>query len=175
LSNDTIGLVPPLPLESATDSLTGGPAAATLQPKGNPMDHAVQEATAGTRQGTTQPTIDGSVYVKPQELAWEPTQFDGISIKVLYEDKVKGEMTCLLKWESGATLPMHKHPEIEQTYVIEGSFYDHDGICRAGEFVWRRVGSFHETHSDEGAVILAVYRKPNVFQHSTGYARENAQ
>ena len=67
------------------------------------MDHAVQEATAGTRQGTTQPTIDGSVYVKPQELAWEPTQFDGISIKVLYEDKVKGEMTCLLKWEPGAT------------------------------------------------------------------------
>jgi hypothetical protein len=31
--------------------------------------------------------------------------------------------------------------------------------------VWRRVGSFRETHSDEGAVILAVYRKPNVFQH----------
>ena len=57
------------------------------------MDHAVQEATAGTRQGTTQPTIDGSVYVKPQELAWEPTQFDGISVKVLYEDKAKGEMT----------------------------------------------------------------------------------
>ena len=65
---------------------------------------------------------------------------------------------------------MHKHPEIEQTYVVEGSFYDHEGTCRAGEFVWRRVGSFHETHSDEGAVILAVYRKPNVFQHSTGYA-----
>ncbi|MBV8612702.1 MAG: cupin domain-containing protein, partial [Acetobacteraceae bacterium] len=90
-----------------------------------------------------QPTIGGSVYVKPQEMAWEPTQFDGISIKVLYEDKAKGEMTCFLKWEPGAVLPMHKHPEIEQTYVIEGSFYDHDGICRAGEFVWRRVGSFH--------------------------------
>jgi len=92
----------------------------------------------------------------------------------VYEDKPKGEMTCLLKWEPGATLPMHKHPEIEQTFVIEGSFYDHDGICRAGEFVWRRVGSLHETHSDEGAVILAVYRKPNVFQHSTGYGRDNA-
>ena len=56
-----------------------------------------------------------------------------------------------------------QHPEIEQSYVVEGSFYDHEGICRAGEFVWRRVGSFHETHSDEGAIILAVYRKPNVF------------
>src|SRR5437762_10160642 len=90
---------------------------------------------------------------------WEPTQFPGISIKTLYEDKEKGELTCFLKWEPGATLPMHKHPEIEQSYVVEGSFYDHDGICRAGEFVWRRVGSFHETHSDEGAIILAVYRK----------------
>jgi anti-sigma factor ChrR (cupin superfamily) len=54
---------------------------------------------------------------------------------------------------------MHKHPEIEQTYIVEGSFYDHDGICRAGEFVWRRVGSFHKTHSDEGAVILAVHHR----------------
>ena len=31
---------------------------------------------------------------------------------------------------------MHKHSEIEQTYIVEGSFYDHDGICRADEFFW---------------------------------------
>ena len=134
----------------------------------------MQEATAA-RQGTAQPTIGGAVYVKPQELAWGPTQFDGISIKVLYEDKQKGEMTCLLKWEPGATLPMHKHPEIEQSWVLEGSFYDHDGICRAGEFVWRQPGSFHETHSQEGAVILAIYRKPNVFQQTADYRRNRAQ
>ena len=131
-----------------------------------PVDPTIEEATAPGRQRAAQPTIGGSVYLKPQEIAWEPTQFAGISIKVLYEDKAKGEMTCLLRWEPGATLPMHQHPEIEQTYVVEGSFYDHDGICRAGEFVWRRVGSFHETHSDEGAIILAIYRKPNVFQHT---------
>ena len=123
------------------------------------------------RSGGAQPTIGGSVYVKPQDMEWEPTQFPGISIKTLYEDKEKGELTCFLKWEPGATLPMHKHPEIEQSYVIEGSFSDHDGICRAGEFVWRRIGSFHETHSAEGAVILAVYRKPNVFQSGAGYER----
>ena len=59
------------------------------------MDHAVQEAP---RARAAQPTADGSVYVKPQDIEWGPTQFDGISIKVLYEDKAKGEMTCLLKW-----------------------------------------------------------------------------
>ena len=73
------------------------------------------------------------------------------SHQVLYEDKAKGEMTCLLEVETGATLPMHQHPEIEQTYVVEGSFCDHDGMCRAGEFVWRRVGSFHETHFRRGS------------------------
>ncbi|HUC68668.1 MAG TPA: cupin domain-containing protein [Stellaceae bacterium] len=129
--------------------------------------------TPANRAGGVEPTIGGSVYIKPRDMDWEPTQFDGISIKVLYEDKAKGEMTCFLKWEPGATLPMHKHPEIEQSYVIEGSFYDHDGICRAGEFVWRRIGSFHETHSDEGAIILAIYRKPNVFRHSAGYSRRS--
>jgi quercetin dioxygenase-like cupin family protein len=41
------------------------------------MDHALQEAP-GAR--AAQPTINGSVYVKPQDIAWEPTQFDGISI-----------------------------------------------------------------------------------------------
>jgi anti-sigma factor ChrR (cupin superfamily) len=123
------------------------------------------------RTPKVQPTIGASTYVKPQEMAWEATQFPGISIKVLYEDESKGEMTCLLKWAPGASVPMHKHPELEQSYVIEGSFSDHDGICHAGEYVWRKAGSFHETHSAEGAVILAVYRKPNVFLHSTGYNR----
>ena len=42
-------------------------------------------------------------------------------------------MTCLFEWEPGASLPFHRHPELEQSYVIEGSFRDHDGISRAGE------------------------------------------
>jgi quercetin dioxygenase-like cupin family protein len=138
------------------------------------VSETIDNAASAERTRRAEPTIGGSTYVKPQDMAWEPTQFAGISIKVLYEDKAKGEMTCLLKWAPGATLPMHKHPEIEQSYVIEGSFSDHDGICRAGEFVWRRIGSFHETRSAEGAVILAIYRKPNVFQNSAGYARKGA-
>jgi anti-sigma factor ChrR (cupin superfamily) len=125
-------------------------------------------ATSGKRKPKLEPTPGGSVYVKPQDLEWKPSPFQGIKIKVLYEDKARGELTCLLKWEPGARLPFHKHPEIEQTWVLEGSFYDHDGIARAGEYVWRKPGSFHETRSDEGAVILAIYRKPNVFYRKSG-------
>jgi len=55
---------------------------------GREEDHmdetTVQETPAAIRHSVAQPTIGGSVYVKPQDIAWEPTQFDGISIKVLY-------------------------------------------------------------------------------------------
>lgn len=120
-------------------------------------------------QGHLEPTRDGSVYVRPQDMEWQQSQFEGVQIKVLYENKAAGELTCLLKWAPGTTLPFHKHPEIEQSWVLEGSFSDHDGICRAGEYVYRTPGSMHETHSAEGCIILAIYRKPNIFRNSAGY------
>ncbi len=125
--------------------------------------------------GELAPTPQGSTYVNPDVIEWKPSQFEGIEIKVLYENKEAGEMTCLLRWQPGTTLPFHKHPEIEQTYVISGSFSDHDGIARAGEFVWRKPGSMHETHSAEGCVILAVYRKPNIFRSSAGFTPGSKQ
>ncbi len=119
--------------------------------------------------GRLSPTPGGSTYIDPAAMEWRPSQFEKIAMKVLYRDEAKGEMTVLLKWEPGATLPFHRHPEIEQSYVIEGSFHDHDGICRAGQFVWRKPGSLHETKSDEGCVLLAIYRRPNVFFHTEGF------
>lgn len=121
--------------------------------------------------GKLQPTIGGSTYVDPSTMEWEKSQFDKIWMKVLYRNADMGEMTVLLKWEPGAVLPFHKHPEIEQSWVLEGSFYDHDGICRAGQYVWRSPGSMHETKSDEGCLLLAIYRKPNIFHRSAGFQK----
>src|ERR1700748_2131640 len=86
------------------------------------MEATVTEEWGATQKSPAQPTTGGSVYVKQQDIPGEPTQFEGISMKVLNEDKPKGEMTCLLKWEPGATLRMHQHPEIEQTFVSRGLF-----------------------------------------------------
>ena len=126
--------------------------------------HAAQRLS-----GKLEPTKGGSIYVDPEKLEWQKSQFDKIWMKVLYRNDEAGEMTVLLKWEPGAVLPFHKHPEIEQSWVLEGSFYDHDGICRAGQYVWRTSGSLHETRSDEGCLLLAVYRKPNVFFNTAGF------
>jgi anti-sigma factor ChrR (cupin superfamily) len=122
-------------------------------------------------KGKLEPTPNGSVYIDPSKMEWEKSQFDKIWMKVLYRNDKEGEMTVLLKWEPGAVLPFHKHPEIEQSFVVEGSFYDHDGICRAGQYVYRHPGSMHETRSDEGCLLLAVYRKPNVFFNTAGFQK----
>jgi anti-sigma factor ChrR (cupin superfamily) len=132
-------------------------------------------ATAAHLPDESRATPNGSTYVDPEQLPWLPSQFDGITMKVLYRDDARGEMTVLLKWAPGASLPLHRHPEIEQSWVLEGSFHDHDGICRAGQFVWRKPGSMHETRSDEGCVILAIYRKPNIFRHSAGFVAQGVE
>ena len=129
----------------------------------------MKQAVQKTKVPSMKPTIEGSTYVRPADMEWAPTQFAKTRIKVLYEDKAKGEMTCLIKLEAGAHIPFHKHPELEQALVLEGSMYDHDGICRAGDFVWRKPNSCHENHTDDGAVIFAVYRKPNIYQRSVGF------
>jgi len=52
---------------------------------------------------------------------------------VLYEDKAKGEMTCLLKWEPGATLPLHKH--VPNSATIRTSLVDpHTAITQKSDF-----------------------------------------
>jgi anti-sigma factor ChrR (cupin superfamily) len=120
------------------------------------------------RPRTLQGTVGGSTYVKPAHMDWKPTRFDKISIKVLYEDAAKGEMTCLLKLEPGAYVPFHEHPELEQSFVLEGSVVDHDGVATAGDYIWRKPGSLHDNRSPGGAVLLAIYRKPNIYYSPGG-------
>ena len=107
--------------------------------------------------------IPASTYVEVAKMPWEATRFPGIDWKILMEDKASGMFTALMRWAPGARLPLHEHTAIEQTYVLEGSFADHDGVCRAGEFVWRSKGSRHEAWTDEGCLVIAFFLRANTF------------
>jgi anti-sigma factor ChrR (cupin superfamily) len=108
-------------------------------------------------------TAADSTYVAVADVPWVPTRFPGIDVKPLMENKATGLSTMLFRWAPGARLPDHQHVEIEQTYVIEGSFADHDGVYTAGNYVWRRAGSRHDAWSDKGCLTLAIFLKPNKF------------
>jgi len=118
-----------------------------------------------------QPEHLRSHYVEAADMPWEPTDFDGIEMKVLYKDN-EGRSTILFRLHPGATVPAHEHTDIEQTYVLEGSLEDHECNATAGNFVWRPAGNQHVAKAPNGAVILSFFTKPNRFFDGTEFFTE---
>ncbi len=103
-----------------------------------------------------------SVYLDVSKIAWEPTKYPGVETKTLYKDP-SGRQTVLTRMAPGARLPDHRHTGVEQSFVLEGTLVDEDGVCAAGNFVWRRPGSVHTAWSPDGCLILAIFESPNEF------------
>ena len=103
-----------------------------------------------------------SRYVRTDEVPWE-RMCEGIDMKVLVRDDESGLFTGLFSLAPGAVVPDHVHNDIEQTYVLEGTFSDGDGDAHAGDFIWRPKGNRHEAYTRDGCTILAFFLKPNTF------------
>ena len=116
--------------------------------------HAIAHETLGT--------LD-SRYVDVPGLPWTPMKYEGVEMKVLLEDKETGLFTALVRFQPGSELPFHEHVDIEQTYVLEGSLEDDEGVATPGNFVWRPAGNRHAARSPNGALVLSVFLKPNRF------------
>ena len=112
-----------------------------------------------------------SRYLNVAELPWQETRFSGVDMKVLVEDKESGLVTALFRFAPGTQLPYHEHIEIEQTWVLEGTLEDEEGIATPGNFVWRPAGNRHNAHSPNGCLVLSIFLKPNKFldKDTTGW------
>jgi anti-sigma factor ChrR (cupin superfamily) len=104
-----------------------------------------------------------SRYVDVDSLPWKPTPCPGIEMRVLLEDKESGLLTALFRWQPGSELTLHEHVEVEQTFVLEGSLVDDEGEVTAGNYVWRPRGNRHVAKSPNGALVLSIFLKPNIF------------
>lgn len=104
-----------------------------------------------------------SRYVEVAALPWVATRFPGIELKILMEDKETGLLTALTRFHPGAVLPEHEHVELEQTFVLEGTLEDDEGIASAGNYVWRPAGSRHSARAPNGCLALSFFLKPNKF------------
>jgi len=104
-----------------------------------------------------------SRYVQVDDLPWKPTGHKGIDMKILLKDETTGLMTCLFRWAPGAELPMHRHVNIEQSYILSGSLEDDEGVCTTGNFVWRPKGSEHVARAPNGCLLVAMFLEPNIF------------
>src|SRR5882757_6619590 len=109
-----------------------------------------------------------STIVAASTMPWQPTEFPGIEMKILYSDD-EGRSTILFKMAPGAVVPLHEHTALEQTFMLEGSLEDAEGCCGAGDFVWRPGGNIHVAHAPDGATFLSVFNRPNRFFDGTKF------
>jgi len=89
---------------------------------------------------------------------WELTDLHGFLVKPIFEDKRTGERTMLMKILPGAFAESHCHDQLEEVFILEGTFYDDENVYSAGHYCQRAVGAFHTAGSQDGCVVLLVYR-----------------
>ena len=108
---------------------------------------------------TSSPGTLASRFIETESLPWiEPTP--GNKMKVIYHDPATDMLTILSKLEPGSGIPAHKHEDLEQTFVLEGSLVDDEGECTAGNFVIRAKGSRHSPTAPKGCTMLVFFLKP---------------
>ena len=99
----------------------------------------------------------GSNHTDSTAAGWQECSAEGFLVKPLLEDGASGLRTWLMKVEPGAWSDLHAHDELEQIYVLEGTFYDQNKTYRAGEYIVRAAGAMHTAGSETGATVLLFY------------------
>ena len=89
---------------------------------------------------------------------------DGIEIAWLRED-VPG--IAVLRYQPGASVPLHMHPDVEMILVLDGTQTDESGTYGPGDVVINPPGSQHSVASEGGCVVLLMWSKPVVFVDRT--------
>lgn len=81
----------------------------------------------------------------------------GITISPLLEGS---PAIAVLRYDSGARVPLHEHIGAEMILVLEGSQSDENGTYVQGDMVINPAGSRHSVWSDEGCVVLLHWAEP---------------
>ena len=69
-----------------------------------------------------------------ENLEWQATAFEGISMARLFEDPVRGEVASLIRMMPGSHYPSHRHAAVEHCLVIEGDIVFEDHTLFAGDY-----------------------------------------
>lgn len=97
-----------------------------------------------------------------QSLLWQPFQ-EGVDIHRLYGDGT-GAGAALLRYQAGASVPIHSHSGFEHVFVLEGSQTDDRGTYGVGTLVINSPDTTHQVFSASGCVVLVVWEKPVVMK-----------
>ena len=100
-------------------------------------------------------------------LAWSPTGWPGVSMKMLQQVESIGGMIGMMRMEAGSSIPPHSHthaarlssPKSDQAvFVIEGDLIEEGVTYGPGSLLVAKAGTPHGPHgSSGGCVLLSTY------------------
>jgi hypothetical protein len=70
-----------------------------------------------------------------------------------------GQVTSVVRYESGSSFPAHDHPDGEEILVLEGIFSDEHGDWPAGTHLLNPEGFRHAPFSRDGCVLFVKLRQ----------------
>ena len=92
------------------------------------------------------------------EADWEPFR-PGVSVRWLYRTPEVGPSAALLRYQPGASVPLHEHLGYEHVLVLDGAQADERGHYSAGTLVVNAPGTRHRVRSEEGCVVLIIWER----------------
>jgi len=90
---------------------------------------------------------------------WKPFR-PGVEIARIYNSPDNGPTAAFLRYQPGASVPLHMHGGYEHIFILRGSQVDRSGEHFAGSVVINPPGSSHMVSSPGGCVVLIVWDKP---------------
>ena len=72
----------------------------------------------------------------------------------MFDEAARRSPTILLKFEAGATYPLHNHPGGEEIFVLEGDIKLGKDELSAGDYLFTSTGNKHRVSTKNGCVVL---------------------
>lgn len=70
---------------------------------------------------------------------------------------------AILKYEAGASVPVHRHAGLETIVVLDGTQSDERGNYPAGTVVLNATGTEHSVWTEAGCTVLIQWNLPVIF------------
>jgi len=100
-------------------------------------------------------------FVRSSEIEWKSLEtideddVKGVYVKsLMFDDETERSPTILLKFDAGATYPLHTHPGGEEVFVLEGDIHLGKDHLFAGDYLYTAPDNLHAVRSDEGCVVF---------------------
>jgi quercetin dioxygenase-like cupin family protein len=99
--------------------------------------------------------------VRSNEIEWkslaviDEDEVKGVYVKsLMLDDETQRSPTILLKFEAGASYPLHTHPGGEEVFVLEGDIHLGKDHLHAGNYLFTAPDNLHAARTDGGCVLF---------------------